>query len=79
MNAYHSKHNRPFRGVGSVPVPEIRDISLRAPRVQLCGDATQAMLFHRRGAASIEMRSRRRNPKGRWVLRAISASPACRR
>ena len=30
---------------------------LRAPWAQICGDATQAMLFHRRGAASIEMGS----------------------
>jgi hypothetical protein len=37
---------------------------LRAPWAQICGDATQAMLFHRRGAASIEMGPRRRKASG---------------
>jgi hypothetical protein len=60
--------------VSTSPVSEVRALSLRAPRGQICGDATQAMLFHRRGAASTEMSPRRRNPEGRWGLRAISSS-----
>jgi len=37
------------------------------------GGATQAMWWHRRGAPTQQMLPRRRNPKGAWGLRAISA------
>ena len=49
---------------------EVGTGALRAPWAQIGGDATQAMLFHRRGAASTEMGPCRRNPKGAWRLRA---------
>src|SRR5438552_19130356 len=35
------------------------------------GGATQAMRWHRRGAPTPQMASRRLNPKGWWRLRAI--------
>jgi len=39
-------------------------MALRAPGGQMPGDATTAMPWHRRGAATPQMAPRRRNPKG---------------
>jgi hypothetical protein len=48
-----------------VPELGITSLSLRAPWPQIGGDATQAMLIHRQGAANIEMGPCRRNAPAR--------------
>src|SRR5437773_861464 len=53
---------------------ELRGAAFRAPRAQMllrrpAGDVG----VHRRGPATTQMRPRRRNPKGAWVLRAIAS------
>jgi hypothetical protein len=47
--------------------------SVVAPQIHMQGDATQAMLPHRRGAATQQMGLRRHNPEGGIILRRSSS------